>query len=186
MENALNKIRADQGCPAGVLGRFFCNCLPAPEGRSSYHFARRRDRFNLPAIFPSLDLRPVQVAYLQSYPRRGTGPGQRYFHRDYSAHRKGSKPAQRETVRFVYDQEMDPGLLEYLIRRLQLTKRDNLIPGGQFIISGISWISRTCSGIKATAKPFDHPALADQRISDLVLRRDLMLHFPYHFLYANH
>ncbi|HMK20270.1 MAG TPA: hypothetical protein VK492_18850, partial [Chitinophagaceae bacterium] len=40
--------------------------------------------------------------------------------------RKKGKP-----VRFVYDREMDPGMLEYLIRRLNLSKRDNLIPGGR-------------------------------------------------------
>ena len=34
-------------------------------------------------------------------------------------------------VRFVYDREMDPGLLEYLTRRLNLSKKDNLIPGGR-------------------------------------------------------
>lgn len=45
---------------------------------------------------------------------------------------KGIKNRKKgQPVRFVYDREMDPGLLEYLIRRLNLSKRDNLIPGGR-------------------------------------------------------
>ena len=39
---------------------------------------------------------------------------------------KGLKNRRKgKPVRFVYDKEMDPGLLEYLIRRLNLSKRDN-------------------------------------------------------------
>jgi polyphosphate kinase len=29
-------------------------------------------------------------------------------------------------------------------------------------------------------KPFDHPMLADSRISEVVMKKDVMLHLPYH------
>ena len=29
-------------------------------------------------------------------------------------------------------------------------------------------------------KPFDHPLFTDRRVSDVILERDVMLHFPYH------
>src|SRR5690606_25018034 len=34
-------------------------------------------------------------------------------------------------VRFVYDKAMDSSLLEFLIRKLQLSRKDSLIPGGR-------------------------------------------------------
>jgi polyphosphate kinase len=92
--------------------------------------------------------------------------------------RKKGKP-----VRFVYDREMDPGMLEYLIRRLNLSKRDNLIPGGRIhnfrdFIEFPEHIFRIKSQRR---KPFDHPALLDgRRVTDVIMEKDLMLHFPYH------
>ena len=29
-------------------------------------------------------------------------------------------------------------------------------------------------------KPFDHPAFTEHRVSDVILEKDVMLHFPYH------
>ena len=78
--------------------------------------------------------------------------------------------------------EMDPGLLEYLIRRLNLTKRDNLIPGGEFIISGISWIFPN-RYLKKNVSAKNHliiRCLTERRVTDVILEKDMMLHFPYH------
>ena len=45
---------------------------------------------------------------------------------------KGVKNRRKgKAVRFIYDKEIDAGLLEYLIRRLSLSRRDNIIPGGR-------------------------------------------------------
>jgi polyphosphate kinase len=45
---------------------------------------------------------------------------------------KGVKNRRKgKPVRFIYDKEIDAGLLEYLIRRLNLSRRDNIIPGGR-------------------------------------------------------
>ena len=92
--------------------------------------------------------------------------------------RKKGKP-----VRFVYDREMDPGMLEYLIGQLNLSKRDNLIPGGRIhnfrdFMDFPEHIFRTKNHRR---KPFDHPALIDnKRVTDIIMEKDLMLHFPHH------
>jgi polyphosphate kinase len=84
-------------------------------------------------------------------------------------------------VRLVYDKEMDQGLLDYLIRRLNLPKKGNLIPGGRihnfrhFIDFPDVFPKR---GLRK--KPFQHPLLFKaRRVTDIVLERDVMLHFPY-------
>jgi polyphosphate kinase len=93
------------------------------------------------------------------------------------ARRKG-KP-----VRFVYDKEMDPGLLEYLIRRLSLSGRDNIIPGGR--IHNFRHFMDFPSGVFSHKgerhKSFTHPALIKtSRVTDVVTQQDILLHFPYH------
>ena len=91
--------------------------------------------------------------------------------------RKKGKP-----VRFVYDQEMDPGLLEYLIRRLNLSKRDNLIPAAAFIISATSWIFLN-RFLKKKASDKNHLIIhycKKHSVTDVVMKKDMMLHFPYH------
>jgi polyphosphate kinase len=96
---------------------------------------------------------------------------------------KGLKNRRKgKPVRFVYDKEMDPGLLEYLIRKLNLTKRDNLIPGGRIhnFRHFMEFPNQVFNGQSKRRRPFEHPLLIDQRVTDIVLERDIMLHFPYH------
>jgi polyphosphate kinase len=96
---------------------------------------------------------------------------------------KGLKNRRKgKPVRFVYDKEMDAGLLEYLIRKLNLTKRDNLIPGGRIhnFRHFMDFPNEVFNGKSKRRKPFDHPAIMERRVTDVVLERDIMLHFPYH------
>jgi len=92
--------------------------------------------------------------------------------------RKKGKP-----VRFVYDREMDPGMLEYLIRRLNLSKRDNLIPGGRIhnFRDFMDFPDNVFKVKSQRRKSFDHPALVNgKRVTDLIMEKDVMLHFPFH------
>ncbi|HUQ65706.1 MAG TPA: polyphosphate kinase 1, partial [Flavitalea sp.] len=96
---------------------------------------------------------------------------------------KGLKNRRKgKPVRFVYDKEMDASLLEFLMVKLNLSKKDSLIPGGRihnfrhFI--DFPDVFREKSKRK---KPFLHPMLRDvQRVTDVVLKKDVMLNFPYH------
>jgi polyphosphate kinase len=78
---------------------------------------------------------------------------------------------------------MDPGMLEYLIRRLNLSKRDNLIPGGRIhnFRNFMEFPEHIFKVKGQRRKPFDHPLLQEgERVTDVVMKNDLMLHFPYH------
>ena len=167
--------------PSRVLGRFIQ--LPCPQ--HEHHIILLEDviRFNLPEIF--------------SY----------FGHDQYSAHvfkvtrdaeididndvstsliqkiEKGLKNRRKgKPVRFVYDREMDPALLEYLIRRMNLTKRDNLIPGGRIhnFRHFMDFPENIFDKKNDRRKPNVHPFLADERVTDVVMEKDVMLNFPYH------
>lgn len=91
------------------------------------------------------------------------------------ARRKG-KP-----VRFVYDKEMDPGLLEYLVRRSNLTGRDNIIPGGRIHNFRHFMDFPDVFPRPERHKPVAHPSLIEhRRVTEVVLEKDVLLHFPYH------
>jgi polyphosphate kinase len=85
-------------------------------------------------------------------------------------------------VRFVYDKEMDEGLLQYLIKRLNLTKKGDLIPGGRIHnFKHFMDFPDVFSKRGQRKKPFTHPHLVKAlRVTDIILDQDIMLHFPYH------
>ncbi|HEV8505881.1 MAG TPA: polyphosphate kinase 1, partial [Chitinophagaceae bacterium] len=167
--------------PSRVLGRFIQ--LPCPS--HEHHIILLEDviRCNLPDIF--------------SY----------FGHDQYSAHvfkvtrdaeididndistsliqkiEKGLKNRRKgKPVRFVYDREMDPALLEYLIRRMNLSKRDNLIPGGRIhnFRHFMDFPENVFDKKNGRRKANVHPLLADERVTDVVMEKDVMLNFPYH------
>jgi len=85
-------------------------------------------------------------------------------------------------VRFVYDKEMDAGLLEYLMKRLNLSRKDNIIPGGRIHNFRHFMDFPDVFKTKNTRRsPFAHPALEHTlRVTDVITEKDVMLHFPYH------
>ena len=92
--------------------------------------------------------------------------------------RKKGKP-----VRLVFDKDIDPFLLTYLVKRLGLTHKDNLIAGGRIhnFKDFMDFPNEVFAVKSHRKKPFMHPALRDSmRVSDVVMRQDVMLHFPYH------
>ncbi|MFT3844298.1 MAG: polyphosphate kinase 1 [Lacibacter sp.] len=97
---------------------------------------------------------------------------------------KGVKNRRKgKPVRFLYDKEIDAGLLEYLIRRLNISKRDNIIPGGRIhnFRHFMDFPGDVFSVKHERKKPFPHPALKKSiRVTDEILKQDILLHFPYH------
>jgi polyphosphate kinase len=86
-------------------------------------------------------------------------------------------------VRFIYDREINPDLLSYLIRRLQLTNNDNLMPGGRIhnFRHFIEFPFEILKQNSKTNRPFPHPLLQNAvTVTDVILKRDILLHFPYH------
>jgi polyphosphate kinase len=92
--------------------------------------------------------------------------------------RKKGKP-----VRFIFDKEIDNGLLNYLIQRLELSTKDN-IQSGERIHNFKDFINFPESVFKtksARKTPFIHPLLKNaNNISEIILQRDILLNFPYH------
>lgn len=97
---------------------------------------------------------------------------------------KGIKNRRKgKPVRLIYDKEIDAALLEYLIRKMGLTKRDHLIPGGRIhnFRHFMDFPKAVFPEMPQKVKPFIHPQLKNvARVTDVVLENDVMLHFPYH------
>lgn len=181
-ESALKRKYALIEIPSRALGRF--SILPSPKPEE-HHIILLEDviRFNLPDIFTYFG-----YDQYQSHIFKVTRDAEIDIDEDVSTtiiqklekaikNRRKGKP-----VRFVYDREMDPGLLEYLVRRLNLTKRDNLIPGGRIhnFRHFMDFPDQVFKEKRQRKKPFDHPLLTERRVSDIIIEKDVMLHFPYH------
>ncbi len=98
---------------------------------------------------------------------------------------KGIKSRRKgKPTRFVLDRNMDKALLEFLIRKLNLTKRDSIIPGGK--IHNFRHFMDFPDVFPEYQNPaertsFTHPAFAGkQRITEVILKQDILLTFPYH------
>lgn len=88
-----------------------------------------------------------------------------------------------KATRFVYDKNIDAQLLGYLIKRLNLAKKDNLIPGGRIhnFKDFMNFPKSVFKDIEPRPKSFVHPLLEQPcRIMDIIQKQDVMLHFPYH------
>ncbi len=98
---------------------------------------------------------------------------------------KGVKSRRKgKPTRFVFDKEMDKALLEFLIKKLNLTKRDSIIPGQK--IHNFRHFMDFPDVFKAYQKPvertaFIHPEFAKkQRVTDVIIKKDVLMTFPYH------
>lgn len=86
-------------------------------------------------------------------------------------------------TRFVFDQEMNKGLVEFLIKKLNISKKDSIIPGSK--IHNFKDFMKFPNVFK-TSKPkertsFLHPDLESHyRVTDVITRKDVLLSFPYH------
>ncbi|WP_291907063.1 polyphosphate kinase 1 [Chitinophaga sp. CB10] len=96
---------------------------------------------------------------------------------------KGLKDRRKgKPVRFVYDKDIDPLLLEYLIRRLGLSGKDNLIPGARIHnFKDFMDFPESIFPPHSHRKSFIHPLFQNATsVMHVVQRQDVMLHFPYH------
>lgn len=92
--------------------------------------------------------------------------------------RKKGKP-----VRLVFDKDIDPSLLTYLVKRLGLTHKDNLIPGGRIhnFKDFINFPESVFQQKRQRKKPFTHPMFRNvNSLTKIILEKDVLLHFPYH------
>ncbi len=167
--------------PAKAVGRFVI--LPSKSGETQIILLEDVVRYNLPFIFSYFEF-----DQFESHVFKVTKDAEIDLDNDVSTSfvekiEKGLKNRRKgKPVRFVYDREMNPGLLEYLIRRLSLNRKSNIIPGGR--IHNFRHFMDFPDVFKTTNKrnpSFAHPQLkTSMRVTDVILKQDLLLNFPYH------
>jgi polyphosphate kinase len=179
--SAYNQKYALIEVPVTAVGRFIL--LPSKQGEHQIILLEDIIRFNLPAIFSYFD-----YDYFESHIFKVTKDAEIDLDSDVSTSfvqkmEKGLKNRRKgKPVRFVYDKEMDAGLLEHLIRRLSLTRKSNIIPGGRIHnyrhFMDFPDVFTTKSARRSS---LTHPALqGTARVTDVIVKKDVMLHFPYH------
>ncbi len=180
-DHSLKRKYAIIEVPSKVAGRF--RELPSPEGEQNIILLEDVIRFNLKNIFSFFGYDEYD-----SWIFKVTKDAEMDIDQDMTTSfiqkiEKGLKNRRKgKAVRFVYDKEMDPLLLDFLMKKLNLSTKDSLIPGGR--IHNFRHFMEfpdvfTESGHRN--KPFLHPLLKyANRVTDVVLENDVMLNFPYH------
>src|SRR5450432_476121 len=181
-DGSMKKKYALDEVPSRALGRFVLLPSPEPDQR---HIILLEDiiRYNLRNIFAYFGYDTYE-----SWVFKVTRDAEIDLDNDISTtliqkierglkNRRKGKP-----VRFVYDKEMDKGLLDYIIKRLNLVRKGNLIPGGRIHnFRHFMDFPDVFPKKGQRKKPFMHPLLVKTpRVTDIVLEQDVMLHFPYH------
>ena len=88
-------------------------------------------------------------------------------------------------VRFVYDAAMPNDMLSFIMKKLNMNKKDNAIPGGRYH-NFKDFISFPNLGEKKliykNPAPLEHKYLIENQntILKTVMRKDILLHYPYH------
>jgi polyphosphate kinase len=180
-DTAYNQKYALIEVPSRIVGRFIK--LPAPDGQQHIILLEDIIRFNLPFIFSYFN-----YTRFESYVFKVTKDAELDIDNDVTTSfvqkiEKGLKNRRvGKTTRFVFDKEMDAGLLEYLMKKLNLSRSDNIIPGGRIHnFRHFMDFPDVFAQKNIRRQSFTHPALINtSRVTDIILQQDVLLHFPYH------
>lgn len=168
--------------PAGNLPRFIA--LPSPTGTRDIILLEDIIRVNLPQIFSAFD-----YDRFEGYIIKVTRDAELDLDNDVHANiiealEKGIKNRKKgKATRFVYDRNIDPQLLDHLVKHLHLTKKDNIIAGGRIhnFKDFMHFPAKAFKDWRDRPRPFIHPELVQPcRIMDMLDRKDILLNFPYH------
>jgi len=168
--------------PTKVLPRFII--LPSENGSKDIILLEDIIRFSLPHLFA-----PFGFNRFLGYIIKVTRDAELELDNDVNTNlidelEKSLKNRKKgRATRFVFDRNIDASLLDYLIKRLGMTKKDNLSPGGRIhnFKDFMNFPSAVFTDLKQRPRPFVHPLLKQPvRIMEVMDRRDVMLHFPYH------
>ncbi|HSB91756.1 MAG TPA: polyphosphate kinase 1 [Flavitalea sp.] len=167
--------------PAKAVGRF--QKLPSPPGEQHIILLEDVIRFNLKSIFSYFGYNRYDAWIFKV-----TKDAEMDIDNDISTTviqkiEKGIKNRRKgKPVRFSYDMEMDAGLLDFMMRKLNLSRKDGIVPGGRIHnFRHFMDFPDVFARKSHRKKPFPHPLLANSlRVTDVILNHDIMLHFPYH------
>lgn len=181
-ENSYEQKYALIEIPVHALGRF----VLLPSKPNEHHIILMEDviRYNLPVIFSYFGYDDFEAHIFNI-----TKDAEFDIDNDIATTlvqkiEKGIKNRRKgKAVRFSYDKEMNAGMLEYLIQKLNLTQKDNIIPGGKIHNFRHFMDFPNVFSEKKTRnnQPFIHQDFANSlRVTDVVLSKDVLLSFPYH------
>lgn len=171
--------------PSRIVGRF--KELPTDETDDIHQIILLEDviKYNLPHIFSYFGF-----DHFDAHVFKVTKDAEFDIDNDISTTlvqkiEKGLKNRRKgKTVRFVYDKAMKPVLLEYLLNRLEVNRKDAIIPGGtihnfrHFMDFPDVFAPSEESIVQAS---FIHPKFKDRlRVTDVILKEDVLLSFPNH------
>ena len=167
--------------PSRSVGRFIE--LPSKTGTSNIILLEDLIRFNLPIIFSHFKFNKFEAHVFKITKDAEIDLDQEIGINFIDKISKGIKNRRKgKPVRFVYEKEMNGEMLEYLIKKLNLTRKSSIIPGGH--IHNFRHFMDFPNVIPVKSQrpsPLMHPAFKKKDlVSDLVLQKDIMLHFPYH------
>lgn len=167
--------------PSKTLGRF----VTLPNTKNESHIILLEDviRVNLPYIFSYFG-----YDYFEAHIFKITKDAEIDLDLDVSSSfvekmQKGLKRRRKgKTVRFVYDKEMNSGLLHYLTKKLKLDSKSSVIPGGRIHnFKHFMDFPDVFHSSKRRMSSFTHPDLdGAMRVTDIIDKKDILLNFPYH------
>ena len=168
--------------PTKVLPRFVI--LPAEKGLNEIILLEDIIRFNLPQLFAPFGFDDC-TGYIIKVTRDAELEADNDVHSSLieKLEKQIKNRKKGKTTRFVFDRNLDLGLLDFLSKRLGLSKKDNLIPGGRIhnFKDFMDFPSSVFKQLKSRPKAFVHPKLIQPlRIMNVLDQQDILLNFPYH------
>lgn len=168
--------------PARVLPRFII--MPSAKGTHDIILLEDIIRYNLPNVFSQFGFNRF-LGYIIKVTRDAELEIDNEVSNNVIAEiEKGLKNRKRgRATRFVFDRHIDSNLLDYLIKRLNLSKKDNLIPGSRIhnFKDFMDFPAQVFDDIKPRPASFVHPLLHQPcRILEVLEKHDVMLNMPYH------
>ena len=179
--NAYNQKFSLIEVPSRSIGRFIQ--LPSKPGTASIILLEDLIRFNLPIIFSHFKFNKFEAHIFKITKDAEIDLDQEIGMNFIEKISKGIKNRRKgKPVRFVYEKEMNAEILEFLIKKLKLSRKSSIIPGGH--IHNFRHFMDFPNVIPIKEKrpvALIHPAFKKKDlISDVILKKDVMLHFPYH------
>lgn len=170
--------------PTPLLGRF--TILPSPENEIHVILLDDIIRYNLPYIFSFFGFDEFHAHAFKI-----TRDAEFDLDNDINTNlaekiAKAVKDRSKgKPTRFVFDENMHPQLVEFLIKKLDITKKDSIIPGRKIhnfkdFMDFPNVFQRQQPSIERSS--FHHPELTTPQrpIANIVANKDILLAFPYH------
>ena len=168
--------------PAEALSRFVV--LPKEKDKNFIILLDDVIRFCLEDVFPNFE-----HDYIEAYNIKLTRDAEIDIDTDLSKSfvekiSKGLKDRKKgQPVRLVYDSQITPDILDFIMKKIKLGKEDNPIPGGRYhnfkdFISFPNIGSAELSYKKV--QPLKHPDLKDQSsLFKIIKNKDVLITYPY-------